>query len=359
MSFGARRPLTVLPVVFAAVTSFSRPAAAHDVPTEAIVQMSVIPEGTALRINVRVPSTLLADANLPKLEDGSIDAPASQPVLELVAGDVARNLDVWEDQSPLGAPMAHARVDSDPTVVAFTFDYRIASDRDRFSARLNGFRSTTQRVRTVAHVFTSTGATRTFSVTGNPERVFFDPRWTQTARRFAVLGLRRLLESNQLWFLFALVVPLRKYATVATAFVALVAGESTAILASAWGVATPSPAFLVTVETAVAVTLIFIGVQNITHSQTRWVWPVALWFGLVDGFSVGATVRDSVQFAASHVALSIVAFGLALVAGQLWVIVLARPVVGIVHRWTRSEQMAAAILSAPVIHAGLQGVIHG
>ena len=333
------------------------PIAAHDLPTDAVVQMSVEADGPVLRILAAVPATLLVDANLPKLTTGSLDAEGAQPLLEIVATDLVRNLDVWEDQTPLAPPVSHARVDSDGTTVDFNFEYRIVSDRDRFSARLNGFRSLTQPVRTIARVVTPGGEARTFNVTGPPQRIFFAPRWTQTARRFAALGVQRLLESNLLWFLFALVVPSRSYRIVATAFAALIAGESMAILASAWGVATPSPDFLATVQTLVAVTLVFVGVQNITQGRTRWVWPVALWFGLVDGFSVGASVRDSVQFAASHVALSLIVFGLALIVGQLWVILLTRPIVEIVRRWARSEQMAAAILSAPVIHAGLQGML--
>jgi hypothetical protein len=357
MGFGARRPLSFSWVVFAAAISVARPVASHDVPIEAVVQMSVKAEGPSLRIFVGVPATLLADANLPKQVDGSLDPQAAQSLLELVASDLVRNLDVWEDRTPLGVPVSKIRVDSDQAIVDFDFEYRIASDRDRFSARLNGFRSLTQPVRTVAQVVTPPAGTRTFNVTGPPQRIFFAPRWTQTARRFAALGLQRLLESNQLWFLFALVVPLRANRIVARAFAALVLGESMAILASAWGVAAPSPAFLATVQTLTAVALIFVGLQNITHGQTPWVWPVALWFGVVDGFSVGAAVRDSVQFAATHVGFSLIVFGLALVAGQLWVMLLARPVVDIVRRWARSEQMAAAILSAPVIHAGLQGMI--
>src|SRR5262249_22443627 len=158
------------------------------------------------------------DANLPKRADGSLEAHAAQPLLELIASDIARNLDVWDEQTPIAPPVAHARVDLDDAAVDFDLDYRIVSPGNRFSARLNTFRSLTQPVRTIAQIVRPDGATRTFSVIGSPQRVYFDPSWAQTARRFAALAAQRLLEANQLWFLFALVVPFRKFGTVATSF---------------------------------------------------------------------------------------------------------------------------------------------
>src|ERR1700691_4119159 len=95
LSFVLTALLTAAPVI---------PVRAHEVPLEVVTFVSV--EGPHLLVLARVPIALLADAHLPTRPDGFLDLQTIDGPLRAVAGDVAKNLDVMEDERPLPMPSA-------------------------------------------------------------------------------------------------------------------------------------------------------------------------------------------------------------------------------------------------------------
>jgi hypothetical protein len=77
---------------------------------------------------------------------------------------------------------------------------------------------------------------------------------------------------------------------------------------------------------------------------------VAFAFGLVHGFGFSFLLRESLQFAGAHVTSSLLAFNVGVELGQVFVLVLAVPVLEWLFRNVVAERVGTIILSALVAH---------
>src|SRR5438045_9612147 len=89
---------------------------------------------------------------------------------------------------------------------------------------------------------------------------------------------------------------------------------------------------------------------NIIVPRLERLWIVAFGFGLVHGFGFSFALRESLQFAGSHLATSLFAFNLGVELGQILVLLLAIPALSFVFRHVVAERMGTIILSAFVAH---------
>ena len=77
---------------------------------------------------------------------------------------------------------------------------------------------------------------------------------------------------------------------------------------------------------------------------------IAFGFGLVHGFGFSFALRQSLQFAGSHMLASLLSFNIGVELGQLLVLVLLIPVLQLFFRYAVAERMGTIILSAIVAH---------
>ena len=77
---------------------------------------------------------------------------------------------------------------------------------------------------------------------------------------------------------------------------------------------------------------------------------VAFGFGLVHGFGFSFALRESLQFAGSHLATSLLAFNVGVELGQILVLLLAIPALTFLFRRVVAERIGTIILSAFVAH---------
>ena len=91
-------------------------------------------------------------------------------------------------------------------------------------------------------------------------------------------------------------------------------------------------------------------IENITgaHLQRRWV--VTFGFGLVHGFGFSFALRESLQFAGSHLLTSLLAFNVGVELGQLLVLVVMLPALALLFTYVVDERVGTIILSAFVAH---------
>ncbi len=73
-------------------------------------------------------------------------------------------------------------------------------------------------------------------------------------------------------------------------------------------------------------------------------------FGLVHGFAFSFALRETLQFAGSHLLTSLLSFNLGVELGQLLVLVLLVPSLEILFRFVIAERLGTIILSALVGH---------
>src|SRR6185312_9975362 len=82
-------------------------------------------------------------------------------------------------------------------------------------------------------------------------------------------------------------------------------------------------------------------------------WLVTFGFGLVHGFGFSFALRQTLQFAGSHLLTSLLSFNVGVELGQLVVLVLLIPPLELLFRHVVPERMGTIILSALVAHTSL------
>ena len=196
------------------------------------------------------------------------------------------------------------------------------------------------------------GAERVFELTGDPGLVRMDPSWFQAAWRFVQLGFLHILDgTDHLLFLACLVIPFRRFRALVLIVTAFTIAHSITLIASAFNLAPGGLWFPPLVETLIAISILYMALENIVgvmSVQRRWVLAFA--FGLVHGFGFSFALRETLQFAGSHLVTSLLAFNVGVELGQLLVLAALVPALQVLFRYVVAERVGTIILSAFVAH---------
>ena len=375
------RPL-VLALSAAVAAVAPPPAAAHDVPADVTVQAFLKPEGSHLRLLVRTPLAALRDVVYPTrgpvyLDLSRADASLRQAA-QLWIGDA---VELYEDDGRLSSPQIVAvrvSLPSDPSFGTYDgalshvtgpplpddteiywsqamldvlFEYPIRAEGSRFSIR-PGFGRLGLRVVTALRFLPPGGAVRAFELEGDPGLVRLDPRWHQAALRFVELGFRHILDgTDHLLFLLCLVIPLRRLRELILVVTSFTVAHSITLVASAIALAPDGLWFPPLVETLIAVSIVYMALENVVVVQPRRRWMLAFGFGLVHGFGFSFALRQTLQFAGSHLLTSLLSFNVGVELGQLLVLGLLVPTLDLLFRRV-PERTGTIVLSALVAHTG-------
>jgi hypothetical protein len=388
--------------------------AAHDIPNDVVVQTFFKPEGQRLRLLVRVPLGAMRDMDYPKPATSTradlLDVGHAEATLRNAATLwVADYLDLYENDRPLGAPRiasVRAALQSDKSFASYEealahvtgpplppateffwsqglldilFEYPIQSDRSRFSIRPRLARLGIRTV-TVLRFLPPGGAVRAFELHGDPGLVRLDPRWHQAAFQFVKLGFFHILDGvDHLLFLVCLVIPFRRFRSLVAVVTAFTVAHSITLIASAYNLAPDALWFPPLIETLIATSIVYMALENIVFaagkpsqttpgSQSQAVsafsaaspgafgsslkrrWLVTFGFGLVHGFGFSFALRQTLQFAGSHLLTSLLSFNIGVELGQLLVLVLLIPALDLLFRYVLTERLGTIILSALVAH---------
>ena len=357
------------------------PVSTHDIPNDVTVQAFVKPEGPRLQLIVRVPLRAMRDIDFPKRGAGNLDIPRADRALRDAATMwIADNLAVYEAGLRLPAPRitaARASLPSDRFFLSYEqalshvtgaplpadtelvwdqgmldvlFEYPIRSDRSEFAiepqlARLG------LHVVTAVRFISADGVVRAFELIGDPGLVRLDPRWHQAAWRFVQLGFHHILDgTDHLLFLVCLVIPVRRLRTLIVVVTAFTVAHSITLIASAYGAGLDALWFPPLIETLIAMSIVYMALENIVGTNVGRRWALTFAFGLVHGFGFSFALRQSLQFAGSHLLTSLVSFNIGVELGQLLVLSLLVPALHLFFRFVVAERMGTIILSALVAH---------
>jgi hypothetical protein len=238
------------------------------------------------------------------------------------------------------------------------FEYSIQSDRSAFSIR-PGFERFAASVATVLRFVLPGGEVRAYEFHGDPGLVPLDPRWFQAARRFLELGFFHILEGiDHLLFLLGLVIPFRSFRPLVLIVTAFTVAHSITLMSAALNLAPNRLWFPPLIETLIAASIVYMALENIVGASTqRRRWIVAFVFGLVHGFGFSFALRDTLQFAGSHLVSSLVSFNVGVEIGQLLILALFIPALDLLFRYVVAERMGTIILSAFIAHTGWHWMI--
>ncbi len=357
-------------------------AAAHDIPVDVTVQLIARPAGDHLHLLVRVPLKAMRDVEFPERGQGFVDLDHVDPQLrEAATLWVGNEIEIYEDDARLPNPQVvetRVSLESDRSFVSYhdalahvtgprlpdnlqvfwnqvmldiLFDYPIHSDRARFSIH-PGLGRLGEHVVIVLKFDPPGGAVRAFEFVGDPGLVHLDPRWYQAAFRFVQLGFLHILDgTDHLLFLFCLVIPFRSFRKLIPVVTAFTVAHSITLIASAYNLGPSALWFPPLIETLIATSIFYMALENIvgvTSVQRRWM--VAFGFGLVHGFGFSFALRETLQFAGSHLLTSLLSFNIGVELGQILMLALYIPALELLFRYGVAERMGTIILSAIVAH---------
>lgn len=358
--------------------------AAHDIPADVTVHAFLKPEGQRLRLLVRVPlAAALRDVDIPQREPGFLDFRRADTSLRNAATLwVSSVIELYEGDTLLPAPnVAEARASfesdksfasyeealahvtgpplPDDTVMPWSqgfldvlLEYPIQSDRSQFSIHPALVRLGL-RVVTVLRFLPPNGVVRAFEFLGDPGLVRLDPRWHQAALRFVELGFAHILDGiDHLLFLFCLVIPFRRFRSLVIVVTSFTVAHSFTLIASAYNFGPDALWFPPLVEVLIAMSIVYMALENIVGTNVGRRWMITFGFGLVHGFGFSFALRNTLQFAGSHMLTSLLSFNIGVELGQLLVLVLLIPALAILFRYIVEERLGTIILSAFVAHTG-------
>ncbi len=230
--------------------------------------------------------------------------------------------------------------------------YSIESDESDFSIQ-PGFDRLGLRVTNVIRFLPPSGAVRAFEFRAGPDLVRLDPRWHQAALRFVELGFLHILDGiDHLLFLVCLIISLRRFRPLVLVVTSFTIAHSITLLASALGLAPDALWFPPLVEMLIALSIVYMAIENIVGVRVERRWMMAFGFGLVHGLGFSFALRQTLQFAGSHFLTSLVAFNVGVELGQLLVLAVVVPIVTFTFQHLVAERVGTIILSALVAHTG-------
>ena len=368
------------------ILSVSPRANAHEIPNDITIQAFLKPEGQRLRLLVRIPLVAMRDINFPEKTSGPyLDIPSTRALLpdaatlwvsdflEVYEGDTklpkpkvtATQLSLQNDRSFASYDQALAHVTGpalsedtnvvwNQTLLDVVFEYPIQSDQSRFSVNPDGWWRLGLRVLTVFRFIAPSGTVRAFEFLDAPSLVHLDPRWYQAALNFVHLGFLHILEgTDHLLFLFCLVIPFRRFRSLIPIVTSFTVAHSMTLIASAYNLAPDALWFPPLIETLIAMSIVYMALENIVGASTvHRRWMITFGFGLVHGFGFSFALRQTLQFAGSHMLTSLLSFNVGVELGQLLVLVLLIPLLEGLFRFVVAERMGTIILSALIAHTG-------
>ncbi len=379
---GGRHPLRWA-LLLAIGFLFASPSApsAHEIPSRVTILAFVKPEGHVLRLVVRVPLEAMRDMQYPLHGAGYLGIAATDSLLPDAARTwIANSVDVYEENRKLGDAKiiaAHVALPSDRSFESYDaavahilgaglpattelawqqammdvlFEYRIDSDHSHFSinpalARLG------VRTNTILRFIPAGGAERAFEYVGDPGLVRLDPRWSQALWRFVQLGFAHILDGiDHLLFILCLVIPFRRVRPLIAIITSFTIAHSITLFASALGFAPTGLWFPPFIEVLIALSIVFMAFENIVGASLQRRWLYAFGFGLVHGFGFSFALRESLQFAGTHLITSLLGFNIGVELGQLFCLAIAIPVLNALFKYVVAERIGTILLSALVAH---------
>jgi hypothetical protein len=383
----ARLKPVLINVAIASVVALA--VSAHDIPTDVKINAFFKPAGDRLTLLIRVPLAAMIEVDYPTRGPGYLDLSRADEALRGAAKIyLTDNITIYENGVPLPAPRVVNALVSLPSDKSFTsyeealahvqgprlsddqelywnqqmldviLEYPIRSDDSDFAIhpRVDRFGMT---VSTALLFLPPGGAVRAFVFHGDPGLVHLDPRWHQAALRFVVSGFWHILGgTDHLFFLLCLVIPFRRLRPLVIIVTSFTVAHSISLIASAFGFVPDALWFPPLIETLIAATIIYMALENIVYAAMGNItgsvisrrWIIAFAFGLVHGFGFSFALRESFQFAGDHLVTALLGFNLGVEIGQIVVLIVLIPALGLLFRYVVAEWLGIIILSAIVVH---------
>jgi hypothetical protein len=369
--------------VLAAVLLLSVAAAslAHDIVGKATVLVYVKPEDKHLLVLVRAPLEALTEVQFPVRGPGYLDISAADTALQDAAriyvagsfqfyadGEALPNAEILKTRAALPTDKSFVdfktaseaidrpRLPDDENVywkqasLDVLLSIPIANPHAKFSVDPN-LSKIAMETHTVLRFVPPTGDEKIFDYQGYPGRVELEPGFLHATTQFVALGFFHILDGiDHLLFLLCLAIPSRSVRSLIPAITAFTIAHSITLISAALALVPTAPWFGPLIETLIAASVFYMACENTFGAQLKARWLIVFAFGLVHGFGFSFILSDRMQFAGSHLISSLLAFNVGVELGQLLVLLLAVPLLGLFFKYVRSEKAGTILLSVIAGH---------
>ena len=357
-------------------------AYAHDIPNQILLQGFIKPEGNNLHFLVRVPLVMLLNLNLPKRGPGFLALDHLDDGLERAAAATAREIILYQDGKPLSPNEMQARISppSDRSFASFEqalttingpplppqmdvfwnqgyfdvhYQYPIRAPNADFALELHIAPGLRNSLSMALRFLSDDGAEHVYEIHYGSGRVHLDPSWFQAGWTFGKLGFAHILSGvDHLVFLLCLVAPFhgRDVWSLVAVITSFTIAHSLTLSAAALGMMPQSAWFPPFIELLIALSIVYMAIENIVRADLKHRWVITGGFGLVHGFGFSFVLQQELQLAGAHFALSLLAFNLGVEAGQLVFLIVVLPILGGLFRSDNSRRYAIIIISVLVGH---------
>ena len=192
-------------------------------------------------------------------------------------------------------------------------------------------------------------------MTSSSGTVALNPTWWRAATSFVALGMQHILTGiDHMLFLLCLIIPLRDWRQVLAIVSTFTVAHPFTLIGSAFHLVPAGSWFPPFVETMIAASIVYMALENIMGIDFARRMLVTGMFGLVHGFGFSYGLEENLQFAGTHLLVSLFAFNIGIELGQLLVLAVMLPALLVVRRYVLPGKVGMIILSALVAQMGWQ-----
>lgn len=342
---------------------FSTTVSAHDVPAEMRAHAFAKAEDKRLHVLIRLPLALLLNIDLPKKGPGYIDlAQVDAGILRAVAA-ADKEISVYENGTKLSLMKGQGRIslpsdrsfeDFDSALASLQgprlpsdvyvfwnqgyfdaqLEYSITSAESSFTLDFNVSPGLGDRLKLDLRYVGPDGVVRAYDLSAGAGAIPLDPHWYQAAWTFTKSGFEHILSGpDHLLFLLCLILPFRRIdwnlAGVITAFTI---GHSITLIAAAYEFMPSGAWFPPLVELFIALSIMYMALENLVRPDLNRRWMLSGLFGIAHGFGFSFMLQEQLQYAGSHLLLSLLAFNVGIELGQFLLLLVAIPLLNALYR---------------------------
>jgi hypothetical protein len=173
-------------------------------------------------------------------------------------------------------------------------------------------------------------------------------RWT-TVREFTRLGLEHIFTGyDHVLFLVGLLIVSRGLRTLVAIVTSFTAAHSITLALATLRVVEPVGW---AVEAAIALSIAYVGLENLVATEVRHRWLITFAFGLVHGLGFAGVLRE-MDLERRGLAASLIGFNLGVEVGQVAIVALLWPLLRLLHR-TPHRDRVVRLASAVIVACGV------
>lgn len=359
-------------------------ASAHELPERVLVRLFASAQPGSLEVMVRVPLEAMRDVDFPLTPEGYLVLADAQRPLEHAArlwvidnlAFRARSVPLVPEAFRIRVALPGDRAFSSISTARRHFDDPPLADGTRIFwrqamldvmltyplARSPGpgdlemdaeLRSLGVETRVEMQYAAPSGSVHTLTFAGDARGLLLKPSAWSVAGDFLRQGFIHILGGvDHLLFLVCLILPLRQVWPLVKTVTAFTLAHSLTLGAFALGWIPGSLWFGPFVEAAIALSIVYLAVENTLRTRFAERWIPAFLFGLVHGFGFASALGETLQLAQGQVLAALVAFNLGVELGQLLVLAVLLPIAVAAFGRVANERIAVIVLSTLVAHTG-------